>query len=208
VTARGAVLAVLVLLASCPVSARDVRIGLEGGMTWAIQDFDCRGPYEYDTEVRRGFRFGLFGEYDVHPHFCIDAGLNYVTTGMEYDWMFYDVENRVSYLSIPVALRARMVPRGEVEEGDVTSPYVFAGPRVDFLLDKNVDPWFEAIYEDFATVGFGADVGVGLEVVSARLEYRYSLDFTDACPDDPVYKITNRVQSVVLRFVIPAALEE
>ena len=200
--AKGLLLAVAVL-ASWPVSAHAVEVGIEGGMSWTIHDFDCKEPYEYDTDTRKGVRFGIFTEHDLSPHFCIDGGAYYVTTGMKYDWMLYTVENRVNYLSMPAVLRARLAPPDEVRSGKNISPYVFAGPRIDVLLDMEIDPWFESIYEDFSRLGLGADIGVGMEILSARLEFRYGVTFTDSRPDEPLYKITTRCQSVSLKFLLP-----
>ena len=180
------------------VDAPGDEIGFELGWCWSAQDFDCTGPYNYDTEEIKGARFGLFVEFDLNEHLAIDVGLHHVAMGMDYSWGLYTVENRVNYLSVPAVLRVRLAP-----ESVGSSLYLSAGPRVDFLVSTDAAPWFESIYDEFARFGLGVDLGAGLELGWLRAEGRYSASFTDARPDESIYKITNRGQSIVFAFVLP-----
>ena len=191
-------LMVVAVLLGGPLVAHGADYGFEIGMNRATQDFDCDGPYKYETDSRPGFRAGVFAEFGLTDRLYIDAGLHYVAMGMYYDWGFYRAKNRLHYLSLPVLLRARLQP-----SSSDASLYVLAGPRVDILVAKEPDPWFESIYDDLATLGFGVDLGVGLEVGKGRLEFIHSETFTDSRPDDDLFIIKNRAQSIVYGILLP-----
>ncbi len=199
-TCRAVLIAAVVLVAWSP-AAQGVDFGFEVGMCWATQDFACQAPYEYETDIRLGPRLGMLAEFVLTPRLSIDAGIHFVAMGMNYDWEIYTVENKIDYVAIPILLRARLLP----SSSDV-SPYLSAGPRVDILIAKHPDPWFESIYDDFARVGLGADVSVGIEDGAGRLEFRYSTSFTDSRPDDPLFKITNRAYSLVYGLILTPRL--
>lgn len=187
-----------VVVAVWSVAAPGVEIGVEAGWCWATQDFDCIEPYEYETDEKKGARYGLFAEFDLNPQLSVVVGLHRVEMGMDYSWGFYTVQNKVNYVSIPVVLRARTVP----EPAEVC-PYVSAGPRFDILTSTEVDPWFESMYEEFARVGLGADLSAGCEFGWLRIEGRWSVSLTDARPDEPIYKVTNYARSLVFAAVLP-----
>jgi hypothetical protein len=193
----GAVLALAIVLAATS-PAGSVEYGFEVGAVWASQTFDCKDPYEYETDPRVGPWAGLFAEFELAPRWSVDVGLHLTGMGMQYDWKYYSVENRLWYLSVPVLARARIGPQDA--EGFLS---LSAGPRVDIMLSNDPDEWFEPIYEDFETVSLGADLGAGVEVGNARLELRYSASFTDLRPDDSLYKITNHSYSIVYSLKIP-----
>jgi hypothetical protein len=187
-----------VVLSLVPGPAWGAEVGFEIGYCRSTQDFDCRDGIEYDTDPVGKFRFGLLVEFALSPKLSLDTGVHYVPMGMEYKWEFYESSSSVSYISVPLVLRARLLPSTE----DV-SPYATAGPRMDILLWEDADPWFESIYEEFTRVGFGADLAVGVEVGNGRLELRHSETFTDARPDDDTFIIKNRAQSIVYALLLP-----
>ena len=195
-TCRAALIAAVVLVAWSP-AAQGVDFGFEVGMCWATQDFACPGPYEYETDFRLGPRLGLFAEFGLTPRLSLQTGIHFVAMGMNYDWEIYTVENKIEYVAIPILVRARLEsPPSEL------SLCFSAGPRVDILIAKDPDPWFESIYDDLAKAGLGADVGVGIESGAARLEFRYSATFTDSHPDDSLLDITNRAYSLVYSLAL------
>ena len=199
-TCRAALIGVVVLVAWSP-AAQGVDFGLEAGMCWATQDFACPEPYEYETDIRVGPRLGLFAEFGVTPRLSLQTGIHFVAMGMNYEWEIYTVENKIDYVAIPILLRARL-------ESSPSEPSLCfsAGLRVDILIAKDPDPWFESIYDDFAKAGLGADVGVGIESGPARLEFRYSAAFTDSRPDDSLLDITNRAYSLVYSLALTRLL--
>jgi hypothetical protein len=84
---------------------------------------------------------------------------------------------RVDYLSIPVLAKVRF-------SMPVIVPYLVVSPRLDFLLSKKGEG-YDAVINKFKTTGFGAALGVGVEVtsllpISLLAEFRYNPSFDDA----------------------------
>jgi hypothetical protein len=122
------------------------------------------------------------------PMFSFSSEVHYIQKGMKISVPVTTETNpdgtgdyrtfspRVDYLSVPILAKARFV------DGQL-SPYIIAGPRVDFLLQTKGEG-FQVILDKFEKVDFGATVGVGVEVKSFEpvhlgVEFRFSPSFKD-----------------------------
>ncbi|HEX9654313.1 MAG TPA: outer membrane beta-barrel protein, partial [bacterium] len=91
-------------------------------------------------------------------------------------------KNRVNYFSVPILAKLSLL------SNRVFSPYLVAGPRVDFKLGYE-STFFGDVYKDFKRVTYGASVGLGTELkvsnnFSSLLEVRFSPDFANAYASD------------------------
>ena len=57
--------------------------------------------------------------------------------------------------------------------------YIFAGPRVDLILGKNIDADFEYTYQNSGNSVIGYNAGIGLELNGFLAEIEYQGDFTN-----------------------------
>ncbi|MFZ1081620.1 MAG: porin family protein [Candidatus Kryptoniota bacterium] len=152
------------------------------------------------SDNRWGFTVDGFVEFFNLPFFSGVAEIQYTQKGMmeklpvttdagpEGTGQFLTIGPSVNYLSIPLLAKVRF------ERGNIT-PYLIAGPRMDFLLSKNGNG-YDLVVNQFKTSEFGATFGVGVELTSilpvgALAEFRYNPSFDDALNNGSV-KVRNR----------------
>ncbi len=183
------VIAFLLIIQSAG-SAQIIRtIGVKGGAVSATQSWDYASPFTgFDTERRWGIDIGVFVEWLNLPVFSLSSEVHYIQKGMKLSLPITTEQNpdgtgeywtrspRVDYLSVPVLAKVRFLDAQ-------LSPYIVAGPRVDFLLQTKGDG-FEVVLDKFEKVDFGTTVGVGIEIKSFELvqlgiEFRFSPSFND-----------------------------
>ena len=163
--------------------------GLKVGAVSATQKWQYWSNSQLSTGPRWGVDAGVFVEALDIPFVSVLAELHYiqkgftttlpVTTAAQPDGTGEDItfKPRVDYLSLPILAKVRF------EVGSFT-PYVFAGPRVDFFL-SNTDDGFALVLDKFKKTDVGVSIGIGAEVplsfVSYLLaEFRYSPSFTES----------------------------
>ncbi len=185
--------AILFLLCSPPLEAKILHsFSVKAGLVIAHQDFDYAHIPDPQWDSRLGFCAGGFVEWLEGSRFHVLTEALYVQKGMNTEVEGRDENNmptgtvtldqRVDYLSVTVALKLGL-------KSPVISPYILAGPRADILLGYDVGEGYDALYDEFKSVEFGADAGVGTELCLGHLpvflvEFRYSPDFTSAYKTD------------------------
>jgi hypothetical protein len=175
---------VVFVLLLCTISqAQLIRgIGLKAGGTVANQVWDYTGQSFIEPDGKVGLNIGGFVEFLDIPAFSIVGEVNYVQKRAEEELPGTTIENpEVSagtgiyefgddYLNISALakLRFSMV---------VIAPYIIAGPKIDFSLNRQIDADFE---DDLENARFGFKVGVGtevdLKVIRLLAEFIYDYD--------------------------------
>ena len=187
---RAFFLLILVFFVYSTSHAQLVRgYGLKLGVVAANQSWRYTGTAELPTDHRWGFTAVGYLELLDIPILSALVEVQYTQKGMseslpittesqpEGTGEFITKRPRVDYLSIPVLAKVRL-------SMPVVVPYLVAGPRLDFLLSKKGEG-YDAVINKFKTTGFGATLGVGVEVtsllpISLLAEFRYNPSFDDA----------------------------
>lgn len=176
--------------------------GVKIGGTLANQDWQRKNAtVDFNPDSRFGMNAGIFMEFLNLPLLRMVTELNYEQKGMKLEFPLTTIEdpdgssgktksilNRVDYLSLAVKAKLK-------SKAPLLSPYVFAGPRVDFYLNKNVDKNFKSFYDEFKKQVYGLSAGVGAEFntlpVDLLLELQYNHDLTSAY-ESAMYDINNQ----------------
>lgn len=161
------------------------HFGVKMGFSLSNQRFDYT-QFSSDFDDILGNNMALSLEWPATRHFNILAELHFVQKGMTDNVVVtagnspepvgeLKFKNRVNYLSVPVLAKVGLRSKS-------LSPYVIAGPRVDFKLGYE-SGFFDEIYDDFKSITFGASLGLGTELnlganFTPLLEVRYSPDFS------------------------------
>jgi hypothetical protein len=171
------------ILVLCTASqAQFIRgYGLKVGGTVANQVWDYTGQSIIEPDGKVGFNLGGFIEFLDLPAISVVGEVNYVQKRAEEDVAVTTIENPDGvgtqtynfgddYLNISALakLRFSMV---------VIAPYIVAGPKIDFSLNRQIDTDFE---DDFKNARFGFKIGVGtevdLKVIHLLAEFIYDYD--------------------------------
>jgi hypothetical protein len=179
-----------IALAAPESQAQFIRgFGLKAGAVSATQTWEYGNSNQLPTDPRWGFDAGIFVEALNDPFLSLLAELHYVqrgftitlpvTTEAQPDGTGEEItfKPRVDYISLPVFAKVRF-------DTGIITPYVFAGPRVDFLL-TNTDDGFALVLDEFKKTDISVSIGIGAEVplsfVSHLLaEFRYSPSLNEA----------------------------
>jgi hypothetical protein len=169
------------------------RYGLKAGATFSDQKWEYTSfDFEDNFDNRTGITIGAFAEVINFGNFGIQSELNYIQRGMQFDVNVTIVDgpdsketetikNRTDYLSLALLAKYSL-------NISLISPYILAGPRLDFYIDKNVHKVFAEIYEDFNNQLYGGTIGAGVEVsvlpFDLFTEFRYDFDFNKAYEKD------------------------
>ncbi len=113
---------------------------------------------------------GIFGEFFNDPVFSMIGEINYVEKGARAEVFLTDAQHpdgtgEKMYLNIDNALLDFSILAKARLESPICTPYIFAGPKVDFELNRNeISKTFytESLYN---TTRFGYKIGVGTEAV-------------------------------------------
>ncbi len=195
-----------VLLMAAVSLARPV-FGVKAGVAFSKQTFDYAQLLEPEFDTRAGFQFGLFLEYPINRYFSLVPEFRYVPVGVKYSVLYipdygFDGEpvyetrqTRVDYLSVPLMIKARLPMRK-------FTPYLIAGPRVDFQLGTGADAGdFSQVYDQFDQITAGFTLGGGVQFkLSPRynllVEASYSPDVTKVYETD-LLNVRNHMLSIV-----------
>jgi opacity protein-like surface antigen len=161
-----------------PFCQSTLTIGVKGGL---IQNqYIVSDALEKNSGFKSGFALGITAELLKSKHFMLISDLLYLKRGMSFkSGDYFDAHNSgetsVSCLSLSVlpAFRLKTI---------FLSPYLFAGPRIEFVLNHN-DANYPDFYYNLNNFNFGFSSGVGFEKeisggVYIHADFRYSRDFT------------------------------
>ena len=194
-----------VLLAAAVSLARPA-FGVKAGVAFSKQTFDYT-DFESEFDTRAGLQFGFFLEYPVNRYFSLVPEFRYVPVGVKYSILYiqdygfngepvYETrQTRVDYLSVPLMIKARLPMRK-------FTPYLIAGPRVDFQLGTGADAAdFSQVYDQFDQITAGFIFGGGVQFkLSPRynllVEASYSPDVTKVYETD-FLNVRNHTLSIV-----------
>ena len=171
--------------------ARAVRFGVRVGASYATQDLSYPNWQDPETDWRLGLRAGVFAEWHVAGWVSLVGEANYVQKGTE--WSESDTYgSRLDYVSLPVLAKLT------IYDGD-PRPYLAFGPRIDFLIGKEVHEDLESTYESLDSTDLGGDVALGFEFGRFGVEARYCASFTDGFPKS-ILEATNRAIGLTMGY--------
>lgn len=153
--------------------------GIKAGYVSATQTWETTAPYSYPYPLGTlpGVDAGLFVEWLNMPIASIITEVHYIQKGVDAGKRL-----RVEYVSVPILAKARFSDPPFIESP--FSLYVFAGPRIDVLMNTRAGG-FSVYFDNLKKTDYGATLGGGLEfsyVGSHRVgfEFRYSPSLTDS----------------------------
>lgn len=174
--------------------------GAKVALTSADVNYQNKYAPGFETNRRMGFSIGAFAEWFETGWFTLLTQAEYAQKGLGMTFLIAGptgpevlerktVYSRLDYLSVPILGKATL------QLGSL-SPYVLAGPRVDFLLGYESDlNSYNTLFEKYDNTAFGATVGAGIQFDSILplpvvLEARYNLDITKSF-ENAVVKASN-----------------
>lgn len=156
----------------------NLTIGVKGGLVQ--NQYIVSGALEKNSGFRSGVALGITAEFLKSKHLMLMTDLLYLRRGMSYragDYFdaYNSGETYVSYLSLNVLPAYRF-------KNNFLSPYLFAGPRFDVVLN-HYDANYPGFYYNLNSFSFGLSSGIGLEKeiskgIYIHADFRYSRDFT------------------------------
>ena len=170
---------------SSPIEGYGLKVGI--GVTNLDHEVKTI-ELEYDTDNRIGLNIGAFVEWFGIAGLSAVTEARYFQRGMTWEIEGKDQYNqstgmekhaiRLDYLSVSALGKYPF-------SMPVVKPYLLAGPRLDFLLGYNAEEGWDIVFDEFESVEYGADLGVGTEVHLINLpvllaEFRYNLYFGKA----------------------------
>lgn len=154
--------------------------GFKAGTVAATQSFDYSINVSIPTDNGWGIDVGGFVEFFHLPFFSLLTELHYTQKGFSTALMettpaqpegtgrYITIRPRTDYLSIPILAKLRF-------DNKPVTPYVFLGPRFDFLLSTESSL-------DYSSTDVGATLGGGIQfsiisVPELLIEGRFSPSF-------------------------------
>jgi hypothetical protein len=184
---KNIILAILTLLICIPSFAQSQILksyGIKAGAYRATQTFDYTRGFSLPTDYRWGIDAGGFVELFQHSNLSLLAELHYIQKGYaitlpvttpafpEGTGEYNTFKPRLDYLSMPIMAKVRY-------KTEILTPYIFAGPRFDFLLSQHDNA------VDYLSTDIGAALGIGVEFSFESspqylIEGRFSPSFKNA----------------------------
>ncbi|MCL4510100.1 MAG: PorT family protein [Bacteroidetes bacterium] len=186
--------------------------GLKVAFTSASQNisypFDALGWWTSSrVSPQPGFNVAAFAEWLNFPFFSVISQIEYDQRGTKLEYFVRgdsgpiakaSTNGRLDYLSLPILAKITIL-------NGPLSPYLIAGPRVDFIAGHNdveIQPNMYPLYSNFRNTMLGWSMGVGLQTgsllpVTLLAELRYNVDFFDSYNNDNV-RIRNNALDVWL----------
>jgi hypothetical protein len=157
--------------------------GLKIGTATATQSFDYNSNLSFDTEYRWGYDIGAFVEFFNIPQLSLLTEAHYIQKGYAVTLEETTITNpagtgnfityriRLDYLSIPILGKVRY-------ETNSVTPYIYFGPRFDFLLSKSNES------TNYNSTELGGTFGGGMQfsfitMPKFLIEGRFSPTFTN-----------------------------
>jgi Outer membrane protein beta-barrel domain len=139
-------------------------------------------------DSRWGLNGGIFAEFLHVPFFSMVGEVNYTQKGMKYHITVTSpsdpsgtgetvtLDNRLDYLDLRVLVKL-------YKNYSQFSPYLLAGPRLDYQVAESVAQEFESIFKDFKKEIYGISMGAGFEISSIislpiLVEFIYNYDLS------------------------------
>jgi hypothetical protein len=184
---KNIILTILTLLICIPSFVQSQILksyGIKAGAVQASQSFDYSINLSHPVDYRWGIDAGGFVELFQHPNLSLLTELHYIQKGYavtlpvttpvfpEGTGEYITFKTRLDYLSIPIMAKVRY-------ETESLTPYIFAGPRFDFLLSQHDNA------VDYLSTDIGAALGIGVEFSfesspQVLIEGRFSPSFKNA----------------------------
>ena len=163
--------------------------GFKLAYTLADQKFNYSNGLTLDTKKRTGINVGAYVEWLDIPSFSLITQIEYCQrgTGIEFAQTgndptvigYFTYYSRLDYVSVPVFLKLSLPT-------ELVSPYILAGPRIDFLLGYEAQNGINSIvYQDFKKTVVGGSFALGIESASllpihVMAETRFNVDLMDS----------------------------
>lgn len=130
-------------------------------------DYDYHGSI--NTLRRGGFNAAIYAEWLNVPLISIVTQYEYAQRGVGSDVITTGetgpeeigrdkIFSRDDYLSIPILVKISIPVQ-------IIKPYILIGPRLDYFLgDKEDEPAFYRVYDEFSKTIIGGSFGIGLDL--------------------------------------------
>ncbi len=189
-------LVLLVFASASLTQAQFVKsIGLKGGAAWAKQEWKYKNVNEVDDpQYRARIHAGLELEMFRHPWLGMLAGAGIAQKGNQIEveithagqpegtGEFKTFRSTFNYAYLELLLKVHR------EFGPVT-PFVFAGPRLDYMISYDSDLSLETIEDEMSDALFGLSYGVGVEYNFGRIGlaavFTHQYDFSYVYDKEP-----------------------
>lgn len=159
--------------------------GFKAGTTISNQRWDFSLPgIDRDMDEYVGLNLAIFGKVIELDFFSITSELSYAQKGAteEFSAAYVDTTNHGYVETDPVRFKNRfeyvslsLYGKFEHRFGRL-EPYIFAGPRIDFLLKTNSQTIPKNIHENFDSPNFDLSLGLGTEINTA-LPFKTLIEF-------------------------------
>jgi len=196
-----------IIILSSALQAQFIRgYGIKVGATISSQDWEYSNlsgisSASFDSDNRLGLNIGVYAELLNIPFFSVVAELNYLQKGMELDGPITTVDNpigtsqsttwdtRIDYINLSALGKLRL-------NYGLLSPYIVAGPKMDFEINKESSFGSENEVESkFEENRLGFKVGVGTEIkllaFNVLAEIIYDADFNELFENENLKVNTN-----------------
>lgn len=174
--------------------------GVKFGAAISNQTWDYGAGFNLNNDNKVGISPRLFADFFNWPIAQIEGEFGFTRKGFTDEipittvespdgtGQYMDINNSLDYLSISVLGKVRF-------EAGKLSPYVIAGPQINYLINKNVSNGWDIAFDQFRKTNLGLTVGAGTELndllpFTLLLEYRYERDFMDD-HGSPYIKVIN-----------------
>ncbi|MDX9924473.1 MAG: outer membrane beta-barrel protein [Ignavibacteriaceae bacterium] len=167
------------------------KVGLKFGLNISNSIWYFNEPLNAELEWENYSSYTLRGfvEINLTDNFGIEGELGFSRKGVYKEVPISPIDqpdvtigisktkNITEYLSL-AALAKYNIYKGFM------SPYILAGPQINFLVNYNVRNGSERAYDEFNTAIFGYSVGSGIEInvkpIDILIEYRFERDLTNS----------------------------
>ncbi len=195
-----------------------LSFGLQGGFTltnhWSTKEKS--GNYTVESSIKDSYTGGLIGVVQLSRVFSLEADLFFVKKGSNQSisvpgFPFGDIKVTyyLDYLEIPFLLRTHPFPRARIQFTTAVGPYV------SFLLNQKYSYRIAVLgteereIQDIGSTDYGIVFGSGLSipanVITLRLDYRYSMGFVDlklpTGPGFPEIELRNYCHCLMLGII-------
>ena len=171
--------------------------GVKVAATSSTYDWKVSYSGQISPDLRRlsGLNISVFAEWFDNPYLTAVTQLEYSQRGTaEANQVPTSnntiteiiAKNRVDYLSVPIFAKFHPIRI-------FINPYILVGPRVDFLLDKQLQDigLKNLVYDHLKKAVLGYSMALGIESVSfsevrVNIEARYNFDFINSFHNDGI----------------------
>lgn len=170
-------LSVSVLFAASVTAQPDFGAGVKGGLTMATQSTTGAGE---NVAVRQliGYNAGVYGNVFITDFLGIQAELQVVSRGSDWDDPFYNVKDLLTYIDLPILVKFQPIKYANIH----------VGPQIGYLLaakhEDNDDGELTDIMELYHPLdlglAFGAEANLPFRI---NFTVRYVLGLVSATND-------------------------